>query len=230
ADSHDLGGFILIDRLSNRTVGAGLIRFALRRSDNIHWQHTDVDKPARSALKSQKGRVVWLTGLSGAGKSTIANLVEKRLHVHGRHTYLLDGDNVRHGLNKDLGFTEEDRVENIRRIAEVAKLMVDAGLIVVTAFISPFRAERQLARELLAEDEFVEVFVDTPLDVAEARDVKGLYAKARSGVLKNFTGIDSPYEAPEKPEIRIDTTSVSPIEAAERIVEWLEGEEADYTI
>ncbi|WP_369059982.1 sulfate adenylyltransferase subunit CysN [Caulobacter sp. 73W] len=230
SENRDLGGFILVDRLSNRTVGAGMIRFALRRSDNIHWQHTDVDKAARSGLKSQKGRVVWLTGLSGAGKSTIANLVEKRLHVHGRHTYLLDGDNVRHGLNKDLGFTEEDRVENIRRIAEVAKLMVDAGLIVVTAFISPFRAERQLARELLAEDEFVEVFVDTPLDVAEARDVKGLYAKARSGVLKNFTGIDSPYEAPEKPEIRIDTTSVSPVEAAERIVEWLEGEEADYTI
>ncbi|WP_269716913.1 sulfate adenylyltransferase subunit CysN [Caulobacter sp. NIBR2454] len=229
-ESRDLGGFILIDRLSNRTVGAGLIRFALRRSDNIHWQHTDVDKAARSALKSQKGRVVWLTGLSGAGKSTIANLVEKRLHVLGRHTYLLDGDNVRHGLNKDLGFTEEDRVENIRRIAEVAKLMVDAGLIVVTAFISPFRAERQLARELLAEDEFVEVFVDTPLSVAEERDVKGLYAKARAGALKNFTGVDSPYENPDKPEIRIDTTTTSPVEAAERIVDWLEGHEADYTI
>lgn len=229
-ENRDLGGFILIDRLSNRTVGAGLIRFALRRSDNIHWQHTDVDKAARSALKSQKGRVVWLTGLSGAGKSTIANLVEKRLHANGRHTYLLDGDNVRHGLNKDLGFTEEDRVENIRRIAEVAKLMVDAGLIVVTAFISPFRAERQLARELLAENEFVEVFVDTPISVAEARDVKGLYAKARSGVLKNFTGVDSPYEAPDKPEIRIDTTSTSAVEAAEKIVDWLEGREADYTI
>ncbi len=229
-ENRDLGGFILIDRLSNRTVGAGLIRFALRRSDNIHWQHTDVDKAARSALKSQKGRVVWLTGLSGAGKSTIANLVEKRLHANGRHTYLLDGDNVRHGLNKDLGFTEEDRVENIRRIAEVAKLMVDAGLIVVTAFISPFRAERQLARELLAENEFVEVHVDTPISVAEARDVKGLYAKARSGVLKNFTGVDSPYEAPDKPEIRIDTTSTSAVEAAERIVDWLEGREADYAI
>ncbi|MDG2522283.1 sulfate adenylyltransferase subunit CysN [Caulobacter segnis] len=230
SENRDLGGFILIDRLSNRTVGAGLIRFALRRSDNIHWQHTDVDKTARSALKSQKGRVVWLTGLSGAGKSTIANLVEKRLHANGRHTYLLDGDNVRHGLNKDLGFTEEDRVENIRRIAEVAKLMVDAGLIVVTAFISPFRAERQLARELLSEGEFVEVFIDTPIAVAEARDVKGLYAKARSGALKNFTGVDSPYEAPDKPEIRIDTTATSAVEAAEQIVDWLEGREADYTI
>jgi bifunctional enzyme CysN/CysC len=230
SENRDLGGFILIDRLSNRTVGAGLIRFALRRSDNINWQHTDVDKTARSALKSQKGRVVWLTGLSGAGKSTIANLVEKRLHANGRHTYLLDGDNVRHGLNKDLGFTEEDRVENIRRIAEVAKLMVDAGLIVVTAFISPFRAERQLARELLSDGEFVEVFVDTPIAVAEARDVKGLYAKARAGALKNFTGVDSPYEAPDKPEIRIDTTATSAVEAAEQIVDWLEGREVDYAI
>ncbi len=230
ADNRQMGGFILVDRLSNRTVGAGMINFALRRADNIHWQHTDVTKASRSALKSQRGQVVWLTGLSGAGKSTIANLVEKRLHALGRHTYLLDGDNVRHGLNKDLGFTEEDRVENIRRVAEVAKLMVDAGLIVLTAFISPFRAERQLARDLLDGGEFIEVFVDTPLAVAEARDVKGLYKKARSGQLKNFTGVDSPYEAPEKPELRIDTTAIDPVEAAERIVAWLEGREIDYTI
>jgi bifunctional enzyme CysN/CysC len=230
ADSRDLGGFILIDRISNRTVGAGLLNFALRRADNIHWQHTDVSKASRAALKSQRGRVVWLTGLSGAGKSTIANLVEKRLHALGRHTYLLDGDNVRHGLNKDLGFTEEDRVENIRRVAEVAKLMVDAGLIVLTAFISPFRAERQLAREILNEGEFVEVFVDTPLAVAESRDVKGLYKKARSGQLKNFTGIDSPYEAPEAAELVIDTTKVDPVAAAEQIVAWLEGDEISYEI
>jgi bifunctional enzyme CysN/CysC len=230
ADNRQMGGFILIDRLSNRTVGAGMINFALRRADNIHWQHTDVSKASRAALKAQRGQVVWLTGLSGAGKSTIANLVEKRLHALGRHTYLLDGDNVRHGLNKDLGFTEEDRVENIRRVAEVAKLMVDAGLIVLTAFISPFRAERQLARDILEPGEFIEVFVDTPLAVAEARDVKGLYKKARSGQLKNFTGVDSPYEAPESPELRIDTTAIDPVEAAERIVAWLEGREIDYTI
>ncbi|OYX00567.1 MAG: adenylyl-sulfate kinase [Caulobacter vibrioides] len=230
ADNRQMGGFILIDRLSNRTVGAGMINFALRRADNIHWQHTDVSKVSRAALKRQRGQVVWLTGLSGAGKSTIANLVEKRLHALGRHTYLLDGDNVRHGLNKDLGFTEEDRVENIRRVAEVAKLMVDAGLIVLTAFISPFRAERQLARDLLEPGEFIEVFVDTPLAVAEARDVKGLYKKARSGQLKNFTGVDSPYEAPVSPELRIDTTAIDPVEAAERIVAWLEGQEIDYTI
>ncbi|MBU4434794.1 MAG: sulfate adenylyltransferase subunit CysN [Alphaproteobacteria bacterium] len=230
ADNRELGGFILIDRISNRTVGAGMINFALRRADNIHWQHTDVSKQSRAALKGQRGQVVWLTGLSGAGKSTIANLVEKRLHALGRHTYLLDGDNVRHGLNKNLGFTEEDRVENIRRVAEVAKLMVDAGLIVLTAFISPFRAERRLAREILQDGEFIEVFVDTPLAVAEERDVKGLYAKARAGQLKNFTGIDSPYEAPEAPELRIDTTTMSPVEAAERIVEWLEGQEIDYDI
>ncbi|RRN63251.1 sulfate adenylyltransferase subunit CysN [Caulobacter sp. 602-1] len=230
ADNRQMGGFILVDRLSNRTVGAGMINFALRRADNIHWQHTDVTKASRAALKSQRGQVVWLTGLSGAGKSTIANLVEKRLHALGRHTYLLDGDNVRHGLNKDLGFTEEDRVENIRRVAEVAKLMVDAGLIVLTAFISPFRAERQLARDILEPGEFIEVFVDTPLAVAEARDVKGLYKKARSGQLKNFTGVDSPYEAPEAPELRIDTTAIDPVEAAERIVAWLEGQEIDYTI
>ena len=216
AENKDLGGFILIDRLSNRTVGAGLLNFALRRSQNIH-------KEARSALKGQKARVVWFTGLSGAGKSTIANLVEKRLHAEGRHTYLLDGDNVRHGLNKDLGFTEEDRVENIRRVAEVSKLMVDAGLIVLVSFISPFRAERRMARELMGEREFVEVFVDTPLAEAEKRDVKGLYKKARAGELKNFTGIDSPYEAPENAEIRIDTTRTTPEEAAQAIFDWLEG-------
>jgi len=222
ADNKDLGGFILIDRISNRTVGAGLLHFALRRSQNIHWQALDVHKQARSAAKGQKGRVVWFTGLSGAGKSTIANLVEKRLHAEGHHTYLLDGDNVRHGLNKDLGFTEEDRVENIRRVAEVAKLMVDAGLIVLVSFISPFRAERRMARELVEDGEFVEVFVDTPIAEAERRDVKGLYAKARAGQLKNFTGVDSPYEAPEHPEIRIDTTRMDPAAAAEAIYAWLE--------
>ncbi|MCR5880945.1 sulfate adenylyltransferase subunit CysN [Phenylobacterium sp. J367] len=223
AENKDLGGFILIDRISNRTVGAGMLHFALRRSQNIHWQALDVSKAARSAAKGQKARVVWLTGLSGAGKSTIANLLEKRLHAEGRHTYLLDGDNVRHGLNKDLGFTEEDRVENIRRVAEVAKLMVDAGLIVLVSFISPFRAERRMARELMGEREFVEVFVDTPLAEAERRDVKGLYAKARAGQLKNFTGIDSPYEPPEHAEIVIDTTKLAPEQAAEQIFAWLEG-------
>jgi bifunctional enzyme CysN/CysC len=222
ADNRDLGGFILIDRLTNRTVGAGMLHFALRRADNIHWQSTDIDKTARAAQKGQKGRVVWFTGLSGAGKSTIANLVEKRLHAAGRHTYLLDGDNVRHGLNRDLGFTEEDRVENIRRVAEVSKLMVDAGLIVLTAFISPFRAERRMAREMMADGEFIEVFVSTPIEEAERRDVKGLYAKARAGDLKNFTGVDSPYEAPEQAEITVDTTSLSPVEEAEQIVAWLD--------
>ena len=228
-ESRDLGGFILVDRLSNRTVAAGMLHFALRRSQNVHWQAIDVDKAARGALKGQRGRVVWLTGLSGSGKSTIANLVEKKLHAEGRHTYLLDGDNVRHGLNKDLGFTDADRVENIRRVAEVAKLMVDAGLIVLVSFISPFRAERDMARGLMARDDFVEVFVDTPLSVAESRDVKGLYKKARAGELKNFTGIDSPYEPPENPEIRIDTTAESAAQAAERITAWLNGE-LDYTI
>lgn len=229
ADNHDLGGFILVDRISNRTVGAGMLHFALRRSQNIHWQALDVDKNSRAALKGQRGRVVWLTGLSGSGKSTIANLVEKRLHADGRHTYLLDGDNVRHGLNKDLGFTDEDRVENIRRVAEVARLMVDAGLIVLVSFISPFRAERRLARDLQAEGDFVEVYVNTPLAVAEQRDVKGLYKKARAGELKNFTGIDSPYEPPEHAEITVDTTAMTATEAAERIVAWLEGE-LDYSI
>jgi len=216
-ETKDLGGFILIDRISNRTVGAGLLHFALRRSQNIHWQALDVDKAARATQKSQRARVVWLTGLSGAGKSTIANLLEKRLYAAGRHTYLLDGDNVRHGLNKDLGFTEEDRVENIRRVAEVARLMVDSGLIVLVSFISPFRSERAMARALVREDEFIEVFIDTPLAEAERRDVKGLYKKARAGDLKNFTGVDSPYEAPEVPEIRIDTTQMSAEEAAETI-------------
>jgi bifunctional enzyme CysN/CysC len=216
-ETKDLGGFILIDRISNRTVGAGMIHFALRRSQNIHWQALDVAKPARAAQKGQTPRVVWLTGLSGAGKSTIANLLEKRLHAAGRHTYLLDGDNVRHGLNKNLGFTEEDRVENIRRVAEVARLMADAGLIVLVSFISPFRAERRMARELMDEGEFIEVFVDTPLAEAERRDVKGLYRKARAGELKNFTGVDSPYEPPVEPEIHIDTTRLTAEEAAERI-------------
>ena len=220
-DNHTLGGFILVDRISNRTVGAGMLHFALRRSQNIHWQALDVSKASRAAQKGQKGRVVWLTGLSGAGKSTIANLVEKRMQADGRHTYLLDGDNVRHGLNKDLGFTEEDRVENIRRVAEVSKLMVDAGLIVLVSFISPFRAERRMARELMEDGEFVEVYVATPLAVAEQRDVKGLYAKARAGQLKNFTGIDSPYEEPENAEITVDTTTLSPEQAAEEIVAWL---------
>ncbi|MDO9430274.1 MAG: sulfate adenylyltransferase subunit CysN [Phenylobacterium sp.] len=229
AENHDLGGFILVDRISNRTVGAGMLHFALRRSQNIHWQALDVDKTSRAALKGQRGRVVWLTGLSGSGKSTIANLVEKRLHADGRHTYLLDGDNGRHGLNKDLGFTDEDRVENIRRVAEVSKLMVDAGLIVLVSFISPFRAERRLARDLQAEGDFVEVYVNTPLAIAEQRDVKGLYKKARAGELKNFTGIDSPYEPPEHAEITVDTTAMSATEAAERIVAWLEGE-LDYSI
>jgi bifunctional enzyme CysN/CysC len=223
-DDKDLGGFILIDRITNRTVGAGMLHFALRRSQNIHWQALDVDGATRAAQKSQKARVVWLTGLSGAGKSTIANLLEKRLHTAGRHTYLLDGDNVRHGLNKDLGFTEEDRVENIRRVAEVAKLMVDAGLIVLVSFISPFRAERRMARELMAEDQFIEVFIDTPLAEAERRDVKGLYKKARAGQLKNFTGVDSPYEAPEHPEIQIDTTRLTPEAAAESIFALLAGD------
>ena len=232
ANNRDLGGFILIDRISNRTVGAGMLHFALRRAHNIHWQDLSVDKASRAAIKNQKGRVIWLTGLSGAGKSTIANLVEKRLHAEGRHTYLMDGDNVRHGLNRDLGFTEEDRVENIRRVAEVARLMVDAGLVVLVSFISPFRAERRMARELMEPGEFVEVFVDTPLAVAESRDVKGLYAKARAGELKNFTGVDSPYEAPENPEIRVDTASMSAEAAAERIVDWLEGRYAfdDFSI
>jgi bifunctional enzyme CysN/CysC len=221
AENRETGGFILIDKLSNDTVGAGLLNFALRRAENIHWQALDVNKTARSSLKGQRACVLWFTGLSGAGKSTVANLVEKRLHALGRHTYTLDGDNVRHGLNKDLGFTDADRVENIRRVAEVSKLMVDAGLIVLVSFISPFRSERRLARELLQPGEFLEVFVDTPLAEAEKRDVKGLYKKARRGELKNFTGIDSPYEPPEHPEIHLRTVLQSPEEAAEQILKTL---------
>ncbi len=208
APTATLGGFILIDKVTNATVAAGMLHFALRRSQNIHRQHLEVGRETHSALKGQKPAVLWFTGLSGAGKSTIANLVEKKLVARGRHTYLLDGDNVRHGLNRDLGFTEADRVENIRRVGEVARLMADAGLIVLTAFISPFRAERHMVRRMLPEGEFIEVFVDTPLAEAEKRDVKGLYAKARAGELKNFTGIDSPYEAPEHAEIHIDTTKM----------------------
>ncbi|MDB5666279.1 sulfate adenylyltransferase subunit CysN [Cypionkella sp.] len=219
ATNPDLGGFILIDRMTNATVAAGMIHFALRRSQNIHWQAVDVDRDAHAALKTQKPAVVWFTGLSGSGKSTIANLVEKKLHGLGKHTFLLDGDNVRHGLNRDLGFTDADRVENIRRVGEVAKLMTDAGLIVLTAFISPFRSERRMVRDLMAAGEFMEVYVDTPLEVAESRDVKGLYKKARSGQLKNFTGIDSPYEAPEDAEIVVNTSDLTAEEAASRIVD-----------
>ena len=218
---HSLGGFILIDKITNSTVAAGMLHFSLRRAQNVHWQALDVSRDVRAGLKHQKPAVLWFTGLSGAGKSTIANLVEKKLSHLGRHTFLLDGDNVRHGLNKDLGFTQADRIENIRRIGEVAKLMTDAGLIVLTAFISPFRAERDMVRQMLPEGEFIEVFIDAPLEEAEARDVKGLYKKARSGELKNFTGIDSPYEAPEQPEIRINTMSTSAEEAAEQIVRQL---------
>ncbi len=221
-ENRDTGGFILIDRLTNTTVAAGLIRFALRRSQNIHWQAVDVNKQSRAQLKGQKACVLWFTGLSGSGKSTIANLVEKQLYAIGRHTYLLDGDNVRHGLNRDLGFADTDRVENIRRVGEVAKLMTDAGLITMVSFISPFKAERRLARDLLDDGEFVEIFVDTPLAEAEKRDPKGLYKKARAGEIENFTGISSPYEAPENPEIRIDTTKMTPAEAAAHIITWLE--------
>ncbi|MFM7027201.1 MAG: sulfate adenylyltransferase subunit CysN [Chakrabartia sp.] len=223
ADNHALGGFILIDKISNRTVGAGMLHFSLRRAQNVHWQAVDITREMHAAMKNQKPAVLWFTGLSGSGKSTIANLVEKKLHRMNRHSFLLDGDNVRHGLNKDLGFTEADRIENIRRVGEVAKLMADAGLIVITAFISPFRAERDMVRAMIPEGEFIEVFIDTPLAEAEARDVKGLYKKARSGALKNFTGIDSPYEAPEAPEVRIDTTRLTPEQAADLIVERLIG-------
>jgi bifunctional enzyme CysN/CysC len=216
-----LGGFILIDKLTNATVACGMLHFALRRSLNIHRQHLDVSRETHATIKGQKPAVLWFTGLSGAGKSTIANLVEKKLVARGHHTFLLDGDNVRHGLNRDLGFTDADRIENIRRVGEVARLMADAGLIVLTAFISPFRAERHMVRRMMAEGEFVEVFVDTPLAEAEKRDAKGLYAKARAGELANFTGIDSPYEAPEAPEIRIDTMALSADEAADLIVEEL---------
>jgi len=221
--NRETGGFILIDRLSNDTVGAGLIHFALRRAQNIHWQAVDVTTVSRAAQKGQRAAVLWFTGLSGAGKSTIANLVEKKLFALGRHTTMLDGDNVRHGLNRDLGFTDTDRVENIRRVAEVSKLMVDAGLIVLVSFISPFRSERRLARDLLPEGSFLEVYVDAPLAVAETRDPKGLYKKARRGEIKHFTGIDSPYEAPENAELHIETAKLSAEDAAERIVASLEA-------
>ncbi|MGE0665039.1 MAG: sulfate adenylyltransferase subunit CysN [Sphingomonadales bacterium] len=216
--SRDLGGFILIDKMTNATVAAGLVTYSLRRAQNVHWQAIDIDRDAHAAQKGQRPRLLWFTGLSGSGKSTIANLVEKRLFALGKHSFLLDGDNVRHGLNKDLGFTDADRVENIRRVGEVAKLMTDAGLIVLAAFISPFRAERDMVRSMLPEGEFIEVFVDTPLAEAEKRDVKGLYKKARAGQLKNFTGIDSPYEPPENPELTINTLEMSPDQAAEHIV------------
>jgi len=223
SDNRTLGGFILIDKLTNATVAAGMLNFSLRRAENIHWQAIDIDRDAHARQKGQQSRLLWFTGISGSGKSTIANLVEKKLYALGKHSFLLDGDNIRHGLNKDLGFTDADRIENIRRVGEVAKLMTDAGLIVLTAFISPFRAEREMVRAMLPNGEFAEIFVDTPLEVAEARDVKGLYKKARSGALKNFTGIDSPYEAPINPDIHIDTTKMSPEDAAEMIVQKLLG-------
>ena len=221
ADSRQLGGFILIDKFSNATVAAGMIDFSLRRADNVHWQALEITRADHAAMKNQTPRVLWFTGLSGSGKSTIANAVEKQLFLMNRHTFLLDGDNVRHGLNRDLGFTEADRIENIRRVGEVAKLMADAGLIVLTAFISPFRAERQMVRDMLPEGEFIEIYVETPLEVAEKRDVKGLYKKARAGKLKNFTGIDSPYEAPENPEIRVNTVDMTPDEAASFIIQQI---------
>lgn len=216
-----LGSFIIIDRMTNETVGAGMIRHALRRADNIHTQALDVTKSARAAIKLQRPVCLWFTGLSGSGKSTIANLLEQRLLAEGKHTYILDGDNIRHGLNRDLGFTEADRVENIRRVAEVAKLMVDAGLIVLVSFISPYREDRAMARAMFEADEFVEIFVDTPIEICEQRDVKGLYAKARRGEIKNFTGIDSPYEPPEKPDIRIDTSILSPTSSVNSIIELI---------
>jgi len=222
-DSRDLGGFILVDKLTNATIAAGMLHFALRRARDVHWQSVDVTREAHAQQKGQQPKVLWFTGLSGSGKSTIANLVEKKLYALGRHSYQLDGDNVRHGLNKDLGFTDADRIENIRRVGEVAKLMTDAGLIVLTAFISPFRAERDMIRAMLPEGDFVEIFVDTPLEVAEARDIKGLYKKARAGEIRNFTGISSPYERPERADIRVDTTLETPEAAAERIVEHIMG-------
>jgi len=223
ADNRALGGFILIDKITNATVAAGMLHFSLRRAQNVHWQAVDITRDMHAGLKNQKAGVLWFTGLSGSGKSTIANLVEKKLHRMNRHTFLLDGDNVRHGLNKDLGFTEADRIENIRRVGEVARLMTDAGLIVITAFISPFRAEREMVRAMIPDGEFIEVFIDTPLAEAEKRDVKGLYKKARAGELKNFTGIDSPYEAPATPEVRIDTATMSPEQAADEVIERLLG-------
>lgn len=220
-ENRNTGSFILIDRQSNETVGVGMFDFALRRASNVVWQDLDVSKTARAHQKNQKPALLWFTGLSGSGKSTVANFVEKRLLDLGRHTYTLDGDNVRHGLNRDLGFTKEDRVENIRRIGEVASLMIDAGLITMAAFISPYRSERRMARNLLDDNEFIEVYLNTPLEVAEKRDVKGLYAKARRGEIKNFTGIDSEYQIPESPEIQIDTLEMSADAAAEKIVKYL---------
>jgi bifunctional enzyme CysN/CysC len=216
------GAFILIDRQANATVGAGMIGFSLRRAQNVHWQDLDIHKRARADAKHQKPCILWFTGLSGSGKSTIANLVEKRLHDLGRHTYTLDGDNIRHGLNKDLGFTDADRVENIRRVAETAKLMVDAGLIVLVSFISPFASERLMARELVESGEFLEIYISTPIDVCEKRDVKGLYAKARRGEIRNFTGIDSAYEPPPNPELEFDTSAAPAERAAEKIVDYLD--------
>lgn len=221
SENRTTGAFILIDRVTNATVGAGMISHALRRAENVHWQALDIDKEARSGIKHQKPVVLWFTGLSGSGKSTISNLLEKRLHVEGRHTYVLDGDNIRHGLNRDLGFTEADRVENIRRVGEVARLMVDSGLIVLVSFISPFKAERRMARELMQEGEFVEVFVDTPFEECARRDPKGLYAKALRGELKNFTGIDSPYEKPDNADIRLETAGGNPEELADEVLAWL---------
>jgi bifunctional enzyme CysN/CysC len=220
-ENRDTGGFILIDRFTNATVAAGMIDFSLMRATNVHWQALDVNKQARAVQKGQRPVILWFTGLSGSGKSTIANLVEKKLAAEGRHTYLLDGDNVRHGLNRDLGFTDADRVENIRRVGEAAKLFVDAGLIVLTAFISPFRSERRMARELVGEEEFVEVFVDTPIEICMQRDPKGLYEKAKAGTIKNFTGISSPYEAPEKPELTVHTVQAEPEHHAQAIVDCL---------
>lgn len=222
AESRTLGGFILVDRLSNATAGAGVVRHGLRRGENLHWQAFTVDKAVRAALKAQTPRCVWFTGLSGSGKSTIANLVERGLVAQGRHTYLLDGDNLRHGLNRDLGFTDADRVENLRRVAEVAKLMVDAGLVVLVSFIAPFAREREMARSLFTPGEFLEVFVDTPLEVCEARDPKGLYAKARAGTIPNFTGINSPYERPEAPDLRLDTTTATPEALASAVLAHLD--------
>jgi bifunctional enzyme CysN/CysC len=222
-DCRETGAFIMIDRFTNATVGAGMIEFGLRRASNIHWQKLEVDKQARAQLKGQKPCILWFTGLSGAGKSTVANMVEKKLLAMGRHTTILDGDNVRHGLNKDIGFTAEDRVENIRRVGEVAKLMVDAGLITLVSFISPFRSERQMARAMVEADEFLEVFVDAPLELCEQRDPKGLYAKARRGEIKNFTGIDSPYERPENAEMHLQVSAgETPEQLAERVIGLME--------
>jgi bifunctional enzyme CysN/CysC len=218
-----LGGFILIDKLSNATVAAGMLHFALRRSQNVHWQALDISRETRATMKNQRPAVLWFTGLSGAGKSTIANLVDKKLHRMNRHTFLLDGDNIRHGLSRDLGFTDADRVENIRRVGEVARLMTDAGIIVITAFISPFRAERQMVRDMMQHGEFIEIYIDTPLAEAERRDVKGLYKKARAGQLANFTGIESSYEPPIAADIRIDTTKMTAEQAATLIVSHLIG-------